>query len=96
MRSLVVSVFFSLFMLLVILGDSASAAGRRRRAPDTSPKVGEKAADFELLKLDVFLKKTKGKSGDELAKIKWKPADKVKLSSFQGKQPVVFVLTSYT
>jgi hypothetical protein len=96
MRSLAVAVCFSLFMLPVLLGDSASAAGRRRRAPDTSPKVGEKAVDFELLKLDAFLKKTKDKSKDEVAKIKWEATDKVKLSSFIGKQPVVFVLSSYT
>jgi len=63
---------------------TAEAQGRRRggqgRAPDTL-RQGQAAPDFELKLLD-----KDGKTSDET----------VKLSSFEGKKPVVLIFGSYT
>jgi len=79
--------------LAVLLAlSAAAAAGERGGRADNSPRVGEAAPDFDLLLLKAFLDKTK----DAKAEPKWEEADRLKLSSFRGKRPVVFVLSSYT
>jgi len=54
------------------------------------PKQGALAPDFELARLESYLKNIESKA-------KKKPAvEKVKLSSFRGKKPVCLLFSSYT
>ncbi len=90
--------FFVCLGVGVLLAAGTGRAGeRRRRRPrrvDNSPKVGALAPDFELDRLEDVLddkqatEKTAGKAP--------KKPQKVKLSSFRGKQPVVLIFGSYT
>ena len=91
-------------------GASAEGAERRRRTPPSKDlKVGEMAPDFELVllpddeegdaeKKDAAATKTKPGADDAREKAPERPAgpEKVRLSSFRGKSPVVLVLSSYT
>ena len=43
-------------VLSLFAGTAAAAAGRDRRRKDNSPAVGDVAPDFDLVRLDVFLK----------------------------------------
>ena len=70
-------------VFLALAGDDAGARRRGQRRQDNSPKIGDKAPDFDLLTLESLLGKSKAPK-------------KVRLSSFRGKKPVVFVLSSYT
>lgn len=85
----------------VLLAAGTGRAGeRRRRRPrrvDNSPKVGALAPDFELDRLEDVLDKKKDKKDAEKTAGKAPPKpQKVKLSSFRGKQPVVLIFGSYT
>jgi hypothetical protein len=54
------------------------------------PKQGAAAPDFELARLESYLKSIESKAAK-------KPAvEKVKLSSFRGKKPVCLLFSSYT
>jgi hypothetical protein len=89
---------------------TAEGAGRRRRGPrGKEPKVGEMAPDFELILLADDAKKADAKkdtrapeSKEAQPSAKTKKSDtpakpeKVKLSSFRTKRPVVLVFSSYT
>ena len=94
-------------------GAAYARAGKKpERRRDNSPDVGEMAPDFELIRLEVYLKRAaqKGGAAEQRKKAAAKTAKKeaagagkegedsgtVRLSSFRGKRPVVFVLTSYT
>lgn len=86
-----------LLAFALLAGEGTARAGsRRKRRPDNSPKVGDTAPDFDLVRLDAFLAKTKGKTPAQIDALKWEAKDRIKLSSFRGKRPVVLVLTSYT
>jgi hypothetical protein len=63
-----------------------ASRGDRKGGPD-SIKAGQMAPDFELPRLDTFLK---AESDDE------PELELVKLSSFRKKQPVVLIFSSYT
>jgi len=97
-----------LFMVLYGAAMDAGAASRRRRTPDTSPAVGAKAPDFELVTVKWLMMDdaARAKAGAALSsKAAAGSVDSgngaarpghVRLSSYQGKKPVLFVLTSYT
>jgi len=68
------------------LAAPALARGGRRRPRRKEPKVGDKAADFELVKLG-----EKGKEGE-----KGEKDGKVRLSEQWAKKPLVLVFSSYT
>jgi hypothetical protein len=85
----------ALLTMLMLLGWFALLAQERPRPPvNRGPPergtlaAGQKAPDFELPRLALVKDgdKTVGKVGPE----------KVRLSSFQGKRPVLLVLSSYT
>lgn len=84
----------ALVLLAVSLGSalSAPAQGRRgrRRRDNPNMKVGKVAPDFELPRLDLFLKAIETKQPMP------KTVEKVKLSSFKGKRPVLLMFGSYT
>jgi hypothetical protein len=84
-----------LLLVLMLAGVSILMAQERPRPPvNRGPQergtlaVGQVAPDFELPRLTLVKEgnKTVGKVGPET----------VKLSSFQGKRPVLLVLSSYT
>jgi hypothetical protein len=89
--------FSALLLLAGLLSGCWGAAcagegGGGKMPPDQSPEIGALAPDFELVRLDSFLKVTaEAKPGE-----KARDPEKVKLSSFRGKRPVVLVLSSYT
>ena len=88
----------------------AEGAGRRPRRPTGKElKAGDMAPDFELVllpddeegdaeKKDAAATKTKPGADDAREKAPERPAgpEKVRLSSFRGKSPVVLILSSYT
>jgi len=92
-------------------GRAASNKTRRGRTPDTSPAIGAEAPDFELVTVKWLMMSDTERAAAE-SKLKnqapavaatgaqvEKPAagpGTVRLSSFEGKKPVLFVLTSYT
>ena len=78
----------------MVIGLCGMVASSAVAAPDNSSAVGQEATDFELVRLAAFLKKTKDIKAAKV--IKWEAGDKVKLSSFRSKKPVVVVLASYT
>ena len=97
--------------VLIAVPDSASAQNRRRQrggrgSNDSSRsgelKAGQMAPDFTLKYLKTDKKKkvaesTGTKAGSKADKSKTKKKDdRVKLSSFRGKKPVVLLFGSYT
>lgn len=71
---------------LALLGGVALLAqqGKHERPQEGTLKVGDAAPDFELKRLPA--------EGEKKAD----PPEQVKLSSFQGKRPVVLIFGSYT
>ncbi|MBI3096905.1 MAG: hypothetical protein HYY93_01465 [Planctomycetes bacterium] len=71
---------------IALLGAASSTAqqGKRDRPQEGALKVGDSAPDFELKQLPA----PDARKTDEPVK--------VKLSSFQGKKPVVLIFGSYT
>jgi len=68
----------------------AALAAKFPRYAKPEPKQGETAPDFELARLESYLKSVESKATT-------KPAvEKVKLSSFRGKKPVCLLFSSYT
>jgi hypothetical protein len=68
----------------------ASVKSKFPRYAKPEPKQGATAPDFELARLESYLKSVESKAAK-------KPAvEKVKLSSFQGKKPVCLLFSSYT
>ncbi len=100
-----------LAMLLVASALEGAERRRGRRGPDTSPAIGAEAPDFELVAVKWLMMSDAQRTQAE-AKLKQTPVaaapavqgqavtaakpGHVRLSSFRGKQPVLFVLTSYT
>ena len=70
--------------LAVFAGSSGAQERRMRGRTDRAPKVGQDAPDFELQRVMVSKKDTK------------KKPKTLKLSSFEGKKPVVLVFGSFT
>ena len=90
--------------LALFAGTSEGAEARRdRRRKDNSPTVGQTAPDFDLVRLDVFLKAKASSeeapgsqaTSESTETEKAVPAN-VKLSQFRGKRPVVLIFASYT
>jgi len=79
-------VFVAVMLCAALEQTSAQRPGRTRGAPDL--QVGMTAPDFELPRLDAFLKKPEGGKEPEV--------QNVRLSSFRGLRPVVLVFSSYT
>ena len=79
---------------LAVTVTSAAAQERRMRGrQDRAPKVGQDAPDFELQRVIVSAKDAKEKATKSATKKKPKT---LKLSSFEGKKPVVLVFGSFT
>ncbi len=81
----------------------AEGADRRRRPQGKELKPGDMAPDFELVLLPEDAKEADAKDAAlkkdaPAAKVRKAPAgpEKVKLSSFRGKSPIVLILSSYT
>lgn len=88
----VLSLCLTLCLGALLVAGTAHARGSRWA--DTSPKVGAAAPDFELSRLkDLLAEKT---PAAKTAAAKGKKPEKVKLSSFRGKKPVVLIFGSYT
>ena len=64
-------------------------AGKRARRPRNVLKTGQAAPDFEL----AVLKCARNKKGERVGKI---TKERVRLSSFRGRQSVVVFFSSYT
>jgi len=102
----------ALAALMIGSAMDADAASRRRRTADTSPAAGDQAPDFELVTVkwlmmdDAARARAESEAKSKAAAVpvnaaqqREKPAVRpghVRLSSFHGKKPVLFVLTSYT
>jgi hypothetical protein len=87
----------SLFLLLMRPSDAQDSRDRggayRRQPSPNTVRVGQPAPDFDLVRLDSV--KTEGDKNTGLASRK-NGGDRVKLSSFRGKKPVVLIFSSYT
>lgn len=107
---LVPAVLAVLFVTSALEAGAVSAPDRRRRLADTSPEIGAEAPDFELVAVKWLMMSDAERAEAErkekapaavpgAAKEQAASPDRaghVRLSSFRGKMPVVFVLTSYT
>jgi hypothetical protein len=86
----------SLFLLLMRPSDAQDSRDRggayRRQPSPNTVRVGQPAPDFDLVRLDSV--KTEGDNNTRPAPRK--NGDRVKLSSFRGKKPVVLIFSSYT
>jgi len=80
-------------LILFSVDQQAWAQKRSRSRRPTGPvlKVGEKAPDFELPRLDPFLKAQR--EGRDLKKVR---IETVKLSDRLGNRPVLLLFSSYT
>ncbi|MCL2641001.1 MAG: hypothetical protein FWD53_09170 [Phycisphaerales bacterium] len=79
--------FFVFFVGMAVVGLLLGAA--TRPAGSGAIAVGEAAPDFELSRLTI----EEGADGKAVGKV---GDEKVRLSSFKGKRPVVLIFSSYT
>jgi hypothetical protein len=97
-RSGILSLLFvGLISPLVVVGSSRAGDQTRRGADQRRPSqntltVGQMAPDFDLPKLESVAPNSERGN----AKRSEKGADRIKLSSFRGKKPVVLIFSSYT
>lgn len=86
-----VVIYGVVIVMVMACVDQQAWAQKRRRPTGPALKVGEKAPDFELPRLDTFLKAQQ--AGGDLADVE---IETVKLSSRLGKKPILLLFSSYT
>ena len=95
-KTILVGALIAFLSLVVVVrtGEAQNRGNAYRRAPSPNTvRVGQLAPDFDLVHMECI--KTEGDKGNA-ATPKKNGGDRVKLSSFRGKKPVVLIFSSYT